>query len=80
MKLTKLIFEHWKIWMTVPVETNVWVNEVFDEGFTYADGFFVSFWWILNKEWYKMNSMMYSRIGSTQPYVEPRDFEEWYNE
>ena len=78
MKLTKLIFEHWKIWMRVPVETNVWVNEVLDEGFTYTDGFFVSFWWILNKEWYKMQNKMCSCIGSTQPYVEPVDIEVYY--
>jgi hypothetical protein len=46
------------------------------EGFTYCDGFFVSFWWMLNKEWYKMQNKMCSRIGSTQPYVEPMDFED----
>lgn len=78
MKLTKLIIEHWKIWMTVPLATNEWVNEVLDEGFTYADGFVVSFWWMLNKEWYKMNDKMCSRIGSTQPYVDPFDIEVYY--
>ena len=24
MKLTELIFYHWKIWMTVPEKTNLW--------------------------------------------------------
>jgi hypothetical protein len=42
MKLTKLIIEHWKCWMNIPDKNNIWVNEVLDEGFTYADGFFVS--------------------------------------
>ena len=75
MKHTKLIIEFWKTWMTIPDEENIWVNEVLDEGFTYCDGCFVSFWWILNKEWYKMNSKMYSYTGCVEPYVEPSDFE-----
>jgi len=28
MKLTKIIFEHWKIWMRVPEERNVVLIEV----------------------------------------------------
>lgn len=78
MKLTKLIIEFWKTWMTIPDEENIWVNEVLDEGFTYCDGCFVSFWWILNKEWYKMNDKMCSRIGSTQPYFDPLDTGSYY--
>lgn len=78
MKLTKLIIQFWKTWMTIPDKDNIWVNEVLDEGFVYADGCFLSFWWVLNKEWYKMQNKMCSRIGSTQPYVEPIDIEVYY--
>lgn len=78
MKLTKLIIEHWKTWMTIPEETNIWANEIMDEGFTYADGCFVNFWWILNKEWYKMNNKMYAYTGCEYPYFEPVDIEIYY--
>ena len=78
MKHTKLIIEFWKTWMTIPDEENIWVNEVLDEGFTYCDGCFVSFWWVLNKEWYKMNDKMCSRIDSTQPYFDPLDTGSYY--
>lgn len=71
MKHTKLIIEFWKTWMTIPDKDNIWVNEVLDEGFVYADGCFLGFWWVLNKEWYKMNDKMCSHIGSTQPYFDP---------
>ena len=77
MKHTKLIIEFWKTWMTIPDKDNIWVNEVLDEGFVYADGCIVGFWWILNKEWYKMNNKMCSRIGSTKPYFDPLDTEDY---
>ena len=77
MKHTKLIIEFWKTWMTIPDKDNIWVNEVLDEGFVYADGCIVGFWWILNKEWYKMNNKMCSSIGSTQPYFDPLDTEDY---
>jgi hypothetical protein len=64
--------------MTVPVETNIWANDVLDDGFCYADGFHANFWWILNREWYKMQNQMYSYTGCTEPYVDPIDFEEIY--
>ena len=78
MKLTKLIFEHWKIWMRVPVETNVWSS--YNEGLSYYDGEWMTFFYALNHDWYKMNNKMYAYTGCEDPYVEPRDFEEWYNE
>lgn len=76
MKLTKLIFDHWKMWMSVPEETNIWANEVLDEGIVYADGYIITFWWVLNEEWYKMNNKMYAYTGCEDPYVEPSDFYE----
>ena len=73
MKLTKLIFDYWKVWMSIPEKDNIWANAV---GFVYADGWYGStFWRILNKEWYKMNSKMFAYTGCVEPYVEPPDFE-----
>ena len=79
MKLTKLIIEHWKIWMTVPVATNIFGS--YDEGLTYYDGEWMTFWYSLNHEWYKMNNKKYAYTGCKEEFVEPRDFEEydeWY--
>ena len=76
MKLTRMIFDYWKVWMSIPKVYNIWANEVLDEGITYCDGYFITFWWILNKEWYKMNSKMYSYTGCVEPYVEPDFYEE----
>ncbi len=76
MKLTKLIFDYWTLWMRIPVETNIWANEVLDEGFCYADGYCVTFWWILNKNWYEMQNKMYSYTGCEYPYIEPTEIDE----
>ena len=67
MKLTKLIFDYWKVWMSIPEKDNIWANAV---GFVYADGWYgTTFWWILNKEWYKMNSKMFAYTGCVEPYA-----------
>ena len=84
MKLTELIFEHWKIWMRVPVETNVWAqsgtSSECKDGLMWYDGYWATFWYMLNLSWFEMNNKMYAYTGCEDPYVEPRDFEEWYNE
>ena len=41
MKLTKLIFDYWKIWMRVPEETNVWGS--YDEGLGFYDWYCMKF-------------------------------------
>lgn len=74
MKLTKLIFDHWKIWMSVPEETNIWANDALNEGIGYADGYIITFWWFLNEEWYKMNNKMYAYTGCEKTYKELRYF------
>ena len=67
MKLTKLIFDYWKVWMSIPEKDNIWANAV---GFVYADGWYgITFWRILNKEWYKMNSKMFAYTGCVEPYA-----------
>ena len=45
MKLTKLIFDYWKVWMSIPEKDNIWANAV---GFVYADGYWMTFFYALN--------------------------------
>lgn len=78
MKLTKLIIEHWKIWMSVPVATNIFGS--YDEGLSYYDGEWMTFWYALNHEWYKFNNKMYAYTGCLEPYTEPRDFDDYEND
>ena len=78
MKLTKLIFDYWKIWMRVPVETNVWAS--YYEGLGFYDWYCMTFWYALNHEWYKMNNKMYAYTGCEYTYTEPRDFEDMVND
>ena len=75
MNLTKIIIEHWKIWMGVPEETNAFGS--YDEGLSYYDGEWMTFWYSLNHEWYKMNNKKYAYTGCKEEFVEPRDFEEY---
>jgi hypothetical protein len=74
MKLTKMIFDYWKIWMSVPEETNVFGS--YDEGLGFYDWYCMTFWYALNHDWYKMNNKMYAYTGCEDHYVEPRDFED----
>lgn len=78
MKLTKMIFDYWKIWMIVPEETNVWGS--YNEGLGFYDGYNASFWYALNYNFYKMNNKKYAYTGCKEEFVEPGDFEEWYND
>ena len=78
MKLTKLIFDYWKIWMRVPEETNVFGS--YDEGLGFYDWYCMTFWYALNYSYYKMNNKKYAYTGCKEEFVEPRDFEEWYND
>jgi len=73
MNFTKIIIEHWKIWMSVPVATNIFGS--YDEGLQYYNGEWMTFWYALNYNFYKMNNKMYAYTGCEQPFVEPRDFE-----
>ena len=77
MKLTKMIFDYWKIWMRVPEETNVWGS--YNEGLGFYDGYSATFWYMLNVEWYRMNNKLYARTNNTEPF-DPylRDFDEDY--
>jgi hypothetical protein len=77
MNITRIIFDYWKIWMTVPVNTNLWCLEGSPEGLMYYDWYCMNFWYALNHEWYKMNNKLYAYTGCTAEYEEPRDFYDW---
>jgi len=78
MKLTKLIFDYWKIWMRQPKE------------FCHTDGIYfpshskyplVQFWWVLNASWYEMNNKSLAYTWATNPkfyvpFICPKDLEE----
>ena len=78
MNLTKMIFDYWKIWMSVPVATNIFGS--YDEGLGFYDWYHMTFWYALNHEWYKMNNKMYAYTGCLEPYTEPRDFDDYEND
>jgi hypothetical protein len=77
-----MIFEMWKIWMRVPVKTNLWCLQN-TEGLMYYDGYGMNFWYALNHNFYQMNNKKYAYTGCVEPYEEPRDFvdyEEYWSE
>ena len=73
MKLTKLIFDYWKIWMRVPEETNVFGS--YDEGLGFYDWYCMTFWYALNHDWYKMNNKALSYRWCRGRFRCPEDFE-----
>jgi hypothetical protein len=77
MKLSRIIFDKWKIWMQVPVKTNLWSLEGDKESLGFYDWYCMNFWYALNHDWYKMNNKMYAYTGCEDPYTEPRDFDDY---
>ena len=74
MKLTKMIFDYWKIWMSVPEETNIWAHNADEgDGLTWYDGYWATFWYMLNLSWFEMNDKMTSATGETRTYYPPMD-------
>ena len=78
MELTKLIFDYWKVWMTVPVRINLWSLDADREGLGFYDWYIMTFWYSLNYSWYKINNKKYAYTGCDEPFEEPRDFEDFY--
>jgi hypothetical protein len=72
-----MIFDKWKLWMRVPVESNLWSLEADKEGLGFYDWYYSNFWYCLNHDWYKMNNKMYAYTGCEDPYTEPRDFDDY---
>jgi len=92
IKLTKMIFDYWKVHMCCPVESIAWSqscesdwsqkNNIYQaEGLFWYDGYNATFWYMLNLSWYEMNNKLFANTFSTQPY-DPylRDFDEDYLE
>lgn len=47
------------------------------EGLGFYDWYCMSFWYCLNHDWYKMNNKMYAYTGCEEPFVKPRDFDDY---
>jgi len=77
MKLTRMIFDKWKIWMRVPEKTILWSHQADKEGLGFYDWYYSNFWYALNYNFYKMNNKMYAYTGCEEPFVEPRDFDDY---
>ena len=77
MKLTKMIFEYWKHWLRVPEKTVLWSLEADKEGLGFYDWYIMNFWYALNYNFYKMNNKMYAYTGCEEPFVKPRDFDDY---
>ncbi len=68
MKLTLMILDYWRIWMKVPVATNLWSLAGDIEGLGWYDGHHANFWYMLNVEWYRMNDKLYAFTGCDEPF------------
>jgi hypothetical protein len=83
MKLTRIIFDKWKIWMTIPKDTLEYAL-TYRESLGFYDWYIMDFWYCLNHDWYKMNNKMFAYTGCDKQYEEPRDFydyeEYWENQ
>lgn len=77
MKITKMIFDYWKIWMRVPEKTNLWAqsgtSSECKDGLMWYDGYWATFWYMLNLSWFEMNDKMTSATGETRTYYPPMD-------
>lgn len=78
MKLTQMIFDYWKHWIQLPPETIQWsqqrANDEDVDGLYWHDGYWATFWYMLNLTWFEMNDKMTSATGDTRTYYPPMDF------
>ena len=77
MKLTLIIFEYWKHWITLPNDKVMW-SQTGDspgcrDGLMWHDGYWATFWYMLNLPWFKMNNLMASATGEKRSYYPPED-------
>lgn len=78
MKLTKWIFLYWWHFINLQIDTSttMWT---FTEGLieyqSYVHGTlrYMTFWYILNHEWYRMNNKMFANTNCKLPYEQPMD-------
>ena len=79
IQLTRMIFDYWLTWVTVPNETTLWALEADWEGLFWYDGHNATFWYMLNVSWYAMNDKLYAHTGCKEPFDETlRDFDHEY--
>jgi hypothetical protein len=78
MKLTKMIFDEWKIWVQLPPKTIEWsqqrANTEDVDGLFWYDGYWATFWYMLNLSWFEMNDKMTAATGETRTYYPPMNF------
>lgn len=77
MKLTLVIFDYWKHWITLSNDTVMW-SQTGDspecrDGLMWHDGYWATFWYMLNLSWFEMNDRMTSATGEKRPYCPPED-------
>jgi hypothetical protein len=74
LKHTTLIFDYWKHWMSLPTDTVEWAHYADEgDGLTWYDGYWATFWYMLNLTWFEMNDKMTSETGDTRTYYPPMD-------
>lgn len=80
MKLTKAIFYYWTLWMKMSAKDNDLINGCWDEGLCYTEDFPATFWWVLNKEWYKMHNKVFSYTDCDYNYIELMEYNKHFKE
>ena len=81
LQLTKMIFDYWLTWYSVPHETTRWSLDCDAEGLFWHDGHNATFWYMLNVSWYAMNDKLYARTDCKEPFDKYlRDFDHDYLE
>lgn len=73
IKLNQMILEYW--WhFTILIDG--FPDEHLDEsdGLIWHDGYWATFWYMLNTEWYSMNDKMTAKTGDMRTYYQPMDF------
>ena len=71
MKLTLIIFDYWKHWITLPNDPVIW-SQTGDspecrDGLMWHDGYWATFWYMLNLSWFEMNDLGYGRGEALLP-------------
>jgi len=79
IQLTRMIFDYWLNWVTVPHKTTLWSLSGDAEGLFWYDGHNATFWYMLNVSWYAMNDKLYARTDCKELFDETlRDFDPEY--
>lgn len=84
LQLTRMIFDYWLNWMSLPERDMSWVLTVVQppaspsqteypfledrEGLFWYDGHNATFWYMLNVAWYQMNNTLYDYTSCKEPF------------